>query len=94
MSPTEIGFSLPACIARSNDHTTLIVRISREAKRSSLSDELVLGLSALLAAIAADVTGIALHGEGEILRGPGLERSEASHAGASLADVRHRPAPE
>lgn len=65
MSTTEFGFSLPDCIALSKDGTTLVVRISREAKRNSLSDELVLGLSALFAAVPTDVTGIVLHGQGE-----------------------------
>jgi enoyl-CoA hydratase/carnithine racemase len=65
MSTTEIGFNLPDCIALGKDGTTLVVRISREAKRNSLSDELVLGLSALFAAVPTDVTGIVLHGQGE-----------------------------
>ena len=65
MSTNEFGSNLPSCIALEQDGTTLIVRISRAAKRNSLSDELVLGLSALFAAVPLEVTAIVLHGEGE-----------------------------
>ncbi len=61
----DLVIGLPDCIKLFKDETTLIVRISREAKRNSLSDELVLGLSALFAAIPVDITGVVLHGEGE-----------------------------
>jgi enoyl-CoA hydratase/carnithine racemase len=57
--------AVPDCIKLSRDETTLVVRISRPEKRNSLSDELVLGLSALFAAMPTDITGVVLHGEGE-----------------------------
>lgn len=56
---------IPDCIQLAKDESTLIVRIARPEKRNSLSDELVLGLSALFASIPTDITGVVLHGEGD-----------------------------
>lgn len=79
MSNNDNEFNLPSCIAASRDGTTLIVRIARPAKRNSLSDELVLGLSGLFAAVPLDVTGIVLHGEGEHFCA-GLDLNEVKEA--------------
>ncbi|WP_050460648.1 crotonase/enoyl-CoA hydratase family protein [Herbaspirillum autotrophicum] len=57
--------AIPECIQLTQDEGTLIVRISRPEKRNSLSDELVLGLSALFAALPASVSAVVLHGEGD-----------------------------
>jgi hypothetical protein len=38
-------FGLPDCIRLTRDGATLVVTLARPAKRNSLSDELVLGLS-------------------------------------------------
>ncbi len=80
MTTTEFGFTLPDCIALQRDGTTLVVRISREAKRNSLSDELVLGLSALFAAVPTDITGIVLHGQGAHFCA-GLDLNEVKEGG-------------
>lgn len=64
-SPIDLPPGVPDCISLSTDETTLIIRISRPAKRNSLSDELVLGLSSLFAALPLAVTGVILHGEGD-----------------------------
>lgn len=72
--------AVPDCIKLSRDETTLIVRISRPAKRNSLSDELVLGLSAVFAAVPADISGIILHGEGEHFCA-GLDLNEVKEGG-------------
>ncbi|MDO9599028.1 MAG: crotonase/enoyl-CoA hydratase family protein [Azoarcus sp.] len=72
--------TVPDCITLARDETTLIVRISRPAKRNSLSDELVLGLSAVFAAVPSDISAIVLHGEGEHFCA-GLDLNEVKDAG-------------
>lgn len=58
-------FGLPDCIRLTRDGATLVVTLARPAKRNSLSDELVIGLSRLFAALPTDVGAVVLHGEGE-----------------------------
>jgi enoyl-CoA hydratase/carnithine racemase len=59
------AFGMPDCIRLARDGATLVVTLARAAKRNSLSDELVLGLSRLFAALPTDVAAVVLHGDGE-----------------------------
>jgi enoyl-CoA hydratase/carnithine racemase len=79
MNATYQFGGIPDCLDVSLDERTLLVRISRPEKRNSLSDELVLGLSALFASLPETVSAVVLHGQGEHFCA-GLDLNEVKEA--------------
>ena len=81
-SNAQWSVPLPSCVSVERRGVVAIVKLDRPEKRNALSDELVLGLTALFATVPSDVQGIVLCGSGENFCA-GLDLNELKEAGTT-----------